>query len=99
MSLNLTKMAFGDIRLVSFLWNKWLLPGDSLTGTPILISVEPITSVSLVGVVGSTITCLVTAGNFDGTGQVSCEVKTLGGEQATRTVYIPVKALVTNAIQ
>lgn len=94
MSYNLTSMAFGDVRLVSFLWNKWLLPGDALTGTPELTSVEPITSASLLGVVGSTVTCAITAGTFVGTGQVSCTVMTVNGETATRTAFVPVQALV-----
>lgn len=94
MSYSLTKMAYGDIRLITFLWNKWLLAGDALTGTPVIASTLPVMDATLLGVSGSAVTIIVTAGNYAGTGQVSCEVETVNGEQATRTVYIPVAPLV-----
>jgi hypothetical protein len=86
-------MAYGDIRLVSFIWAKWLLTGDSLIGTPTITSVAPIASATLIGIVGSTVTVAITAGNYSGTGQVSCKINTTDGEEATRTVFIPVVPL------
>ena len=95
MSGSLTTMAYGDVRLVSFLWGQWLLPNDSIEGTPTITVAEPIVSGTFVNTVGATVTVSVTAGNFTGTGQVSCSVVTTNGEKATRTAYIPVGPLVS----
>ena len=86
-------MAYGDVRIVSFLYNQWLIPGDTLTRTVEFACQEPITSVTSLGISGSTASCLVTAGTFRGTGQVSCHITTTEGEEATTTVYIPVAPL------
>lgn len=98
MAFNLTPMAFGDKRIVSFIFTKFLLPGDTLTGTPTLTAVQPVASISFIGMTANTVTCSVTAGAFAGTGRISCEVQTTDGEQATRTAAVPVVELNYNAV-
>jgi len=91
--ITLTKMSYGDIRLLSFLWAQWLLPGDSIIGTPVITVTEPLIAPEYISLAGSTVTCSVTAGTFSGTGQVSCEITTAFGEKGTRTAFIPVAPL------
>lgn len=90
MSYSLTSMAFGDIRIVTFLFSKWLLPGDVIQGTPTVAATAPLSSASFIANTTNSVTCSVTAGNTVGTGQLSCDVVTANGEKATRTVAIPV---------
>lgn len=89
-------MAFGDVRLVSFLFQRWLLPGDAIEGTPTVTVMEPLVSGTFVSLTnGNTVTCSIVAGNFAGLGQVSCTVITEDGETATRTAFVPVGPLVS----
>lgn len=95
MSVGLSNMAFGDIRICSFLWGNWLFGGDSITGTPVITATAPLTYVAnSVSVTGSTVEFSVQAGSVAGTGEVSCTVLTTLGAEATRTVLIPVVAFV-----
>ena len=92
-NITLSNMAYGDIRIVSFLWSRWLLPGDSLTGTPTITVTAPLSNGTFISLIGSTVTCSITAGNFTGTAQVSCEVTSIEGERATRTAFVPIVPL------
>lgn len=92
MSYSLTSMAFGDVRIVTFLFNRWLLPNDIINGTPTVKATAPLISATFISSTTNSVTCSVTAGNFTGTGQLSCAVQTADGEKATRTVAIPVVA-------
>lgn len=97
MAFTLTPMAFGDKRIVSFKFTRWLLEGDSISGSPTLSFSAPMAAISFLGASGSVVTCLITAGAYAGTGQISCEVETTMGEKATRTAAVPIVALNYNA--